>query len=222
MNVSALIPVKSFADAKQRLSPLLNAEERRILAEAMMRDVLSRVLPAQGLDATFVVTADDRVSEIASSLGSKIIREEKERGETDAVVFALKEMKQMGIETVLVIPADLPLLRSSDIEFLLRHVSPPPFAMLVPSHDRKGTNALLLSPPDVISLRFGYDSFSFHLSEAEAKGARVKVLEHDRICLDIDEPRDLQRFLSATTAGETYGSLVRMGVAEVLDRSEGL
>ena len=98
MKISALIPVKSFADAKQRLSPLLNAEERRILAEAMMRDVLSRVLPAQGLDATFVVTADDRVSEIASSLGSKIIREEKERGETDAVVFALREMKQMDIE----------------------------------------------------------------------------------------------------------------------------
>ena len=221
MNVSALIPVKSFADAKQRLSPLLNAEERRILAEAMMRDVLSRVLPAQGLDATFVVTADDRVSEIASSLGSKIIREEKERGETDAVVFALNEMKRRGIEAVLVIPADLPLLLSSDIEFLLTHVSAPPSALLVPSHDCKGTNALLLSPPDVISLRFGYDSFSFHLSEVAAKGLPLQVLENERIGLDIDEPRDLQRFLSTTTEGETYTSLVRMGVAEALDRSEG-
>jgi len=221
MNVSALIPVKSFADAKQRLSPLLNAEERRILAEAMMRDVLSRVLPAQGLDATFVVTADDRVSEIASSLGSKIIREEKERGETDAVVFALNEMKRRGIEAVLVIPADLPLLLSSDIEFLLTHVSAPPSALLVPSHDCKGTNALLLSPPDVISLRFGYDSFSFHLSEVAAKGLPLQVLENERIGLDIDEPRDLQRFLSTTTEGETYTSLVRMGAAEALDRSEG-
>jgi len=220
MNVSALIPIKSFADAKQRLSPLLNAEERRILAEAMMRDVLSRVLPAQGLDATFVVTADDRVSEIASSLGSKIIREEKERGETDAVVFALNEMKRRGIEAVLVIPADLPLLLSSDIEFLLTHVSAPPSALLVPSHDCKGTNALLLSPPDVISLRFGYDSFSFHLSEVAAKGLPLQVLENERIGLDIDEPRDLQRFLSTTTEGETYTSLVRMGVAEALDRSE--
>ncbi len=122
MNVAALIPAKGFTHAKQRLSPLLGAAERRMLAEVMLRDVLRQALLARGLEATFVVTGDARISEIASSLGAKLIQEEEERGETEAVVFALAELKQKGIQAVLVIPADIPLVCASDIELLLEHV----------------------------------------------------------------------------------------------------
>lgn len=216
MNVAALIPAKGFTHAKQRLSPLLGAAERRMLAEVMLRDVLRQALLARGLEATFVVTGDARISEIASSLGAKLIQEEEERGETEAVVFALAELKQRGIQAVLVIPADIPLVCASDIELLLEHVSghdsTTPFALLVPSHDRMGTNALLLSPPDVIELRFGYDSFSYHLSEVAAKGLPLRVLENKRIGLDIDEPKDMERFLSAGKGGETYDKALQMGV----------
>lgn len=200
MSIAALIPSKGFTQAKQRLAPLLGAVEREILAEAMLRDVLRQVVLARGLQATFVVTGDARVSKIASSLGAKAIQEEKERGETEAVVFAFAEMKRRGIQAVLVIPADIPLIRSSDIELLLGHVSghdpTAPFALLVPSHDRMGTNALLLSPPDVINLRFGFDSFSYHLSEVAAHGLPLRVLENVRIGLDIDEPKDLFEFVA--------------------------
>ncbi len=75
-----------------------------------------------------------------------------------------------------------------------------------------GTNALLLSPPDVIKLRFGYDSFSYHLSEVTAKGLPLRVLENKRIGLDIDEPKDMERFLSAGRGGETYDKALQMGV----------
>ena len=67
MKVSALIPVKGFRNAKQRLSPLLAVAERELLAEVMFREVLSEVLGARGLAETFVVTGDDRVAEIAYS-----------------------------------------------------------------------------------------------------------------------------------------------------------
>jgi 2-phospho-L-lactate guanylyltransferase len=216
MNVSALIPAKGFANAKHRLARLLDAAQRELLAEAMLRDVLSQVISARGLEETFVVTGDSGVSEIASSLGAKVIREKEERGETEAVVFALGELKQRGIQTVLIIPADIPLVRFSDIELLLEqiagHDSTTPFALLTPSHDRMGTNALLLSPPDLIKLRFGYDSFSYHLGEVAAKGLPLRVLENDRIALDIDEPQDLERFLSAGIRdSESYGRILRIG-----------
>src|SRR5688572_8235567 len=103
MKVAALIPVKSFGDAKHRLAPLLKPGERRMLAEAMMRDVVPQVLRAEGIDGTFVVTGDAAVSEIAAALGAQIIREETERGETEAVVFAIKEMRRIGVQTALVI-----------------------------------------------------------------------------------------------------------------------
>ncbi len=163
MNVSALIPAKGFTNAKHRLSPLLGAGDREILAEIMFRDVLSQVVSVSGLDTTFVVTGDRRVAKIAASLGAQVIQEKQERGETEAVTYAVLEMKKKDINTVLILPADIPLLGSSDIDLLLDQVSgqdSSPFALLVPSHDRMGTNALLLSPPDLIDFRFGYDSFS--------------------------------------------------------------
>jgi 2-phospho-L-lactate guanylyltransferase len=216
MNVSALIPAKGFANAKQRLSPLLAVAEREILAEAMLRDVLRQVLWTRGLEATFVVTGDTRVSEIACSLGANVIQERDGGGETEAVIFALGELKQRGIQAVLVLPGDIPLVRATDIEFLLQHASGHdrslPFALLTPSHDRMGTNALLLSPPDILNLRFGYDSFSYHLSEVAGKGLSLHVIENERIALDIDEPKDLERFLSLAEAGETYSIALKMGL----------
>jgi 2-phospho-L-lactate guanylyltransferase (CobY/MobA/RfbA family) len=80
-----------------------------------------------------------------------------------------------------------------------------PFALLVPSHDRLGTNALLLAPPDVIKLRFGYDSFSYHMSQVSALGLPLRFFENEAIGLDIDEPQDLRRFLAVgRDDGETY------------------
>lgn len=203
MKISALIPAKGFTNAKQRLAPLLGAREREILAEAMLRDVLGQVVLARGLEAVFVVTGDERVSEIALSLGSAVIREEKENGETEAVSFALAEMKHRGCECALVIPGDIPLVRSSDIELYPErfsgHDGNAPFALLTPSHDRLGTNALWLSPPDVIKLGFGYDSFTYHLAQVEAAGLPPRILENEMIALDIDEPKDLECFLEIAT-----------------------
>jgi 2-phospho-L-lactate/phosphoenolpyruvate guanylyltransferase len=199
MKVSALIPVKGFSNAKQRLSPLLDGADRELFAEVMFRDVLKQVLKAQGLAETFVVTGDDKVAEIATNFGAQLIREKVERGETDAVDFARLELKHLGREAVLIIPGDLPLVRSGDIEEILAQIpngASFPFALLVPSHDHMGTNALLLAPPDIIKLRFGYDSFSYHVSQVSAQGLPIRFIENERVALDIDEPKDLQRFLS--------------------------
>ncbi|MGH7817987.1 MAG: 2-phospho-L-lactate guanylyltransferase, partial [Candidatus Binatia bacterium] len=192
MNVAALMPVKGFRNAKQRLTALLRSAAREKLAETMFRDVLRQVRLARGLAATFVVTGDDQVAAIASAAGAEVIRETAENGETAAVDFARLELTGAGCEAVLILPGDLPLVRASDIEQTIAQIPPgatAPFALLVPSHDRLGTNALLLAPPDVIKLRFGYDSFTFHLSQVAARGLPLRALENEHIALDIDEPR---------------------------------
>ena len=208
MKVSALIPVKGFRNAKQRLSPLLGTADRELLAEAMFRDVLRGVMGARGLEATFVVTGNERVAEIAAAMGAAVIREPAETGETGAVDFARLELKHAGREAVLILPGDMPLVRASDIEQVLTKVpdgATAPFALLVPSHDRLGTNALLLAPPDVIKLRFGYDSFSYHMSQVSVLSLPLRFFENEAIGLDIDEPQDLRRFLSVGgDNGETY------------------
>lgn len=199
MNVAALMPVKGFRNAKQRLSPLLGGAARERLAESMFRDVLRQVRLARGLAGTFVVTGDDKVAAIASSAGAEVIREQAENGETSAVDFARLELKQAGCEAVLIIPGDMPLVLAADVEAVLAQVpltAVAPYALLVPSHDKLGTNALLLAPPDVIQLRFGHDSFTFHMSQVAALGLPARFVENEHLALDIDEPKDLHRFLA--------------------------
>jgi 2-phospho-L-lactate/phosphoenolpyruvate guanylyltransferase len=226
MKVSALIPVKGFGNAKQRLSPLLDAADRELLAEVMFRDVLKQVLKARGLVETYVVTGDNKVAEIAASLGAQLIREKAEKGETDAVDFARRELKQLGGEAVLIIPGDMPLVRSADIEEVLAQIPEGaafPFALLVPSHDRMGTNALLLAPPDIIKLRFGYDSFTYHMSQVSAEGLPLRFIENERIALDIDEPKDLERFLSfGFEDGESTRAVRSMLADQVAEKSRSI
>ncbi len=217
MNIAAVIPVKGFSNAKQRLSPLLSRADRERLAEAMFRDVLHQVMNARGLGATFVVTGDDKVAAIASNAGAAVIIEEAEKGETSAVDLARSQLKNAGWESVLVLPADMPLLRATDIEIVLAQVpgdARAPFGLLVPSHDRLGTNALLLAPPDVIKLRFGYDSFAFHMNQLAAQGLPASCFENERIALDIDEPKDLKRFLAYCMVDGNTTPIVRRVLIE--------
>ena len=217
MNVAALMPVKGFRNAKQRLAPLLGSDAREALAEAMFRDVLRQVRAARGLSATFVVTGNDRVASIASAAGAEGLRERAENGETAAVDFARLEMKNAGCEAALIVPGDIPLVRAVDIEQVLAQVpagADAPFALLVPSHDRKGTNALLLAPPDIIELRFGYDSFTFHMSQVAARGLPLAPA----ICCS--GGTETARYLGtyATLAASTCDSLRRGKATAVCDR----
>jgi 2-phospho-L-lactate guanylyltransferase len=217
MNVAALMPVKGFRNAKQRLSPLLGAAARELLAETMFRDVLLQVRRARGLAATFVVTGDDQVAAITAQAGAEVIRETAENGETSAVDFARLQLKQAGCEAVLILPGDMPLVLASDIETVLAQVAvdaSAPYALLVPSHDRLGTNALLLAPPDVIKLRFGHDSFTFHMSQVTSQGLPMRFIENEHIALDIDEPKDLRRFLEYDYRGGDATALARRLIDE--------
>lgn len=217
MKVTALIPVKGFRNAKQRLSAFLGSAEREALAEAMFRDVLRQVLRARGLVETVVVTGDDKVAAIAGSLGATVMLESAETGETAAVDFARTSLKDAGAEAVMIIPGDLPLVRSGDIESVLAQVPDgqiAPFALLVPSHDRLGTNALLLAPPDIIKLRFGHDSFRYHISQVSAQGLPVRCFENEHIALDIDEPKDLEKFLTFPSDSSEALKTLRRFVAD--------
>jgi 2-phospho-L-lactate guanylyltransferase len=127
-------------------------------------------------------------------------------------------LKREGIESVLRLPADLPLVTSADIEEVLSAGPPAPSAVLVPSGDRLGTNALLRTPPDLFTSRFGHNSFVIHEEEARRSGAQVKILDNPNIALDLDDPSDLVRLLRTPFETKTHRLLQELKVAERLDR----
>lgn len=191
-----LIPVKSLANAKQRLAPALEQEERAALATAMLKDVFEAVASWARRPQVAVVTGDAEARSLARQCGFEILDDPEEAGESAAVERATRALEAQGAESVLVIPGDIPLVTASELETIYA-AAPLGGTVLVPSQDGRGTNAALRKPASLFPLRFGNDSFLPHRRAAEATGRPLMVLSLPGIALDVDTPQDLAALISA-------------------------
>src|SRR4051794_19982142 len=186
----AVVPVKNIAIAKQRLAPALPQDKRQALALAMLEDVLSALAGAPGLARRLLVTIDPAATRLAARYGFEFMSDGAEDGHTGAVSAAARRLAREGVGAMLTLPGDIPLVTSDEIASLVAAHRPAPSFTIAPSHDEKGSNAILLSPPDAVPLRFGDDSFFPHLAAAEARGMVPTILRLPGIALDIDNPAD--------------------------------
>jgi 2-phospho-L-lactate guanylyltransferase len=193
-----LVPVKNLADAKQRLSPILSAEERFALAQTMCADVLQTLALWPGRPPVAVVTSDFYARELAARFNFEVIDDDNS-GETNAIEMATAVCCARGEKSTLVVPADIPLIDFAELQKIADNV-PPSGAVLAPDAAGRGTNAAWRSPADLFPLRFGNDSFLPHLSAAQATGLPCVVLRLPGIARDIDRPEDLREL--ATASGE--------------------
>ncbi len=212
----ALIPVKTFARSKQRLAPLLSPDERTALAVAMFRDVLAAACAARGLDRVCVVTLDGEALRLATAAGAAPLPESEQRSESASVDWGAARCAEMGARSVLILPADLPLLTPADVEAVLAGAGEGPGVVLVPSADELGSNAILRTPPPAIPSRFGHGSFERHRREAAERGLPCRVLRLPRVALDVDEVEHLEALLPVEASTHTHALLRRLGVAERL------
>lgn len=188
-----LIPVKEFREAKKRLAPHFPPAERAALAEAMCEDFFRVVAATRCADRVFVISKEPGALTRAEALGWETIVESHQTSESDSVDAGARYCAEQGVEALLRLPVDLPLVEPADIESVFANLEAAPTAVLVPSSDGTGTNALLRSPAVLFPSRFGPNSFPRHLAEAERCGARIRVLRNPRLELDIDELEDLRQ-----------------------------
>jgi len=208
-----LVPVKNLANAKQRLAQVLEQSSRTELAHAMLADVLDALAEAAA-DEVSLVTSDPFALELASHHRFAVIPDDPNLSETDAIEMATRVCASRGIETTLVIPADIPLIEAADIRAIY-DAAPAKGTVLVPSTDQRGTNAVLRRPAALFPLRFGNDSFMPHLAAAVATRATCVVLSLPRIALDIDTPDDLQRLVNAEGKKKAQLLARKFGLSEV-------
>ena len=161
----AVVPVKDLDQAKQRLSGALDGPARRDLSLAMLADVLDALAEVPALDGVAVISRDAAIVERAWLRGLRIIPETA-MGLNGAVAEAARVLVAEGCARLLVLPADLPLATPEEIRQILAAQDHTPGVVVVPDRSGIGTNALLCSPPQVISPRFGEDSFVRHLAAA--------------------------------------------------------
>jgi 2-phospho-L-lactate/phosphoenolpyruvate guanylyltransferase len=207
----ALVPVKDLTQAKVRLSPLLSPAERQVLAAAMLDDVLAALRQASTVERIALVTTDPHALALAAQWGFEMVDEGSGRGETGAVELAVKVCRERGASSLAVIPGDIPLLTAADVDCVMQHGTQYDI-VIVPSWDSRGTNAILLRPPDALQLRFGSWSFFPHVKQAKHKGLSYKVVRLPRVALDVDTPGDLSRLMPQAMSTRSYAVLEEMGI----------
>jgi 2-phospho-L-lactate/phosphoenolpyruvate guanylyltransferase len=189
-----LIPVKTLSNAKQRLAAHFSADERFALADALWQDFFEVVRMTRGIDRIVVVSAEARVLDRARSFGWDALPEPQQKSESDSVDFASRWCAERGLEALLRLPVDLPLIQPADISSLFESLPEAPATVIVPSRDGDGTNALLRTPPALFPSHFGPGSFALHLAEASRCGAATKIIRNARLEADVDDLRDLEFF----------------------------
>ncbi|HEX2196573.1 MAG TPA: 2-phospho-L-lactate guanylyltransferase [Actinomycetota bacterium] len=197
---AGLLPVKALARAKTRLAPDFDDGQRRAIATALLDDALALCASVEFLE-WWVVSEDDDVLARASDAGLKTVTDPG-TGLNDAVAAGVQEALAAGAESLTVVPCDVPLAYRGDLVDLL-DTGATSDIVLVPAGDDGGTNALFLSPPDLIAPAFGTGSLQRHIALAERHRYRCSILSLPRLALDVDTPADVDAFLAS--AGEFGG-----------------
>jgi 2-phospho-L-lactate guanylyltransferase len=216
--VWAVIPVKPLRGALRRLTSALEAPVRRELQVAMLTDVLGACAGADGLAGVLVVTSDPDAASMARQLaGARVLPDHAPpRGMNAAVARGLVAVAAERADAALVLTADLPLARPEDIAAVLAAGPSAPSALLVPSADGTGTNAMLLRPPAALAPRLGPDSYARHVAQAGRRGLAVARLELPRLALDIDTPADLTALVATGGTGATLAVCAQLRITERL------
>jgi 2-phospho-L-lactate guanylyltransferase len=188
LKATAILPVKRFAAAKQRLE--LDDERRAVLVAAMLEDVLDAIDGSRMIERTIVVTGEAEAAELAAARGAEILPDPSDEGHPEAALIGIERARQQGAQCIVLLPGDCPLLDPRELDSLLTGVGER-YVAVVPDRHGSGTNALVLAPPDAIRPAFGEGSRERHVDAARSSGVPYSAEPVPSLALDIDTPADL-------------------------------
>jgi len=189
----AIIPVKPLNRAKSRLSRALKAPTRAALVRSIFSRTLDVITQVERIDGVIVVSRDLTILELARQRNA-IALAESESGLNSAITQAAQWAAQHNARSVIVIPVDLPLIRSADLDAVIDRGAEERCVVIAPDRHEDGTNVLLVRPPDAIQFAYGASSFNVHRAQALERGLPVHEYRSPTIAFDIDVPDDLEMY----------------------------
>ncbi len=190
----AVVPLKLFAHAKQRLAGALSDDERRGLMQAMVSDVLHALARTPALCGVLLVSREPDAVRLAAETGAEVFAEPPRADLSEAVQAAGGYlMARYGATGTMIVPGDIPLAGPEDFTAVLaRHRQ----LTLVPDNEGVGTNCIVSTPPNLIRYQFDGNSFKPHMDAAYAIGITPGICRVPSLGLDIDTPADLSALIA--------------------------
>ena len=193
MKIAAIIPVKTFSNAKTRLQLPPNKVEE--LCKIMLEEILHILFISPKIEKIILVTKEEKAIEIGKKYDTITIIDEKEESVNEAVSLADKYLLKNNFNASIVLPQDIPYIKTEDVDFMLRQQLHPNFAIIIPSRKFDGTNALVRMPVDLMKTHYDDDSYRNHMLIAKEHTMNVAMVFVKRIMLDVDDQEDLKFLL---------------------------
>jgi len=192
MSLWAIVPVKPLRRGKSRLASVLTEEERTFLNHTMLANTFKTITSIPEIDQLLVVSRDPGALSMARDFGAKTVQED---GNSDSLNSALKRATVVAqlysAQSVIILPADLPMINAESIQILIQAGKKPPVVAIAPDRRHDGTNGLMINPAGLIDYQFGPGSFTRHVEQAKRKQIQIEVAEIPSLQLDLDLPEDL-------------------------------
>ena len=193
MKIAAIIPVKTFSNAKTRLG--LSSHQKEELCKIMLEEILQTTSISPQIEETIIVTKEKKAIEIGKKFSATIIEDKKEESVNSAVALADRYLLENNFDVSIVFPQDIPYIKTQDIDFMLNYKSPPNFAIIVPSRRFDGTNALVRMPINLMKTHYDEDSYKIHMNTAKEHTLNVAMIFVKRMMWDVDNMEDLKFLL---------------------------
>ena len=193
MKIAAIIPVKTFLNAKTRLN--LPTQKVEALCKLMLEEILGVISTSSKIEKIILITKEKKAIEIGKKFNTVTIIDEKEESVNEAVSLADEYLLENNFNASVVFPRDIPFIKIEDIDFMLKHQLHPNFAIIVPSRKFDGTNALVRMPTDLMKTHYDDDSYRNHMKTAKEHTMNVAMVFVKRIMYDIDDQEDLKFLL---------------------------
>lgn len=192
LRIAGLLPFRGLLNPKSRLGETLVIDDRRELALTLVQRAILAVLDA-GVDPLAVVTLDPELA--ASHADGRFdsratLLVQPRPGLNAAIRLGQRWAIEQGCDALLIVLPDLPLLTAGDIRAICA-LAAPHSAVIAPDRHGRGTNALLLAPPDAIPPAFGVDSALRHRTALALAEIGVTDVQRPGTWLDVDTPDDL-------------------------------
>ena len=216
----AIVPIKTFECAKQRLANVLSEEERRSLMLAMARDVLTCLSKTKHLTGILIVSRAAEADVLASAFSTERFAESPDAALADALTQATDYLiEHVNSAGVFIVPADVPGINAVEVDDLIASHTR---VTLLPDNEKIGTNGMICSPPHAVPFIFDGKSFKPHVEAAFSKGLTPQIIPASCFALDIDTPRDLQTLLDQQPCCQTAIYLNRSGIGSRLAAKQRL
>jgi 2-phospho-L-lactate guanylyltransferase len=193
LKIAAIIPVKTFSNAKTRLQ--LPSEKVEELCKIMLEEILQVLSTSSKIEKIILITKEQKAIEMGKKFNTITIIDEKEEGVNQAVSLADKYLLENNFIASVVFPQDIPYIKTEDVDFILKHQLHPNFAIIVPSRKFDGTNALVRMPVDLMKTHYDDNSYRNHMLTAKKHTMNVAMVFVKRVMLDVDSQEDLKFLL---------------------------